>query len=450
MPVSALRCLLLPLCVFTLDAGDAPHAGDATAPSMLNLEQAIDIAHQRNETREVAAARLQHALALRRESLALLLPNLSAGAYLQKSAASYAPFAHNITNQDGAEVDVDLTLFNATSIDSYRAAGVVVSAQELDSADLRRTLAFEVATAFVDAIAAERQLQAAERRRDVAKQTVDQTRARVNAGVATGNDATRSELELATAELTVTNNRQAVLAARLSLGDLIGREIAAQEQLQEPAPATLPSRDLSQLEGLALQERADLQSGALRIHANDLQAQGTRLGLIPTLGVRGSYLFNHTNPPPAGANVNTPEWQVALVASWDIYNGGNREATADALDADRREAVANLSATRRDLHRDLATAIGALATAETSLSQAQSQLNVARINASEVAARFRQGLATALDAADANASVFQAESDLTSRQVDLQSAHFKIRDLIGRWPLVDTAPADHGSAAPRP
>jgi outer membrane protein TolC len=440
MRASPFRCLLLALSATALHAGDAP-----AGPPPLGLPEAIALAHQRNETRDIAAARLQHALALRRQSLALLLPSVSASGSLQKSSISHRPFAHNVSEQDGAQVDVDLTLFNATSIDSLRAASASVSAQELDSADLRRALAFQVASGFVTTLAAEHQLQAAQQRREVAAQTAQQTRARVQAGVATANDATRSDLELATAELTVTNDRQAVLAARLSLGDLIGR--AVDEPLAEPPAAPLPSRDLAQLESLALQERPDLQSGALRIRANDLQAQGTRLGLVPTVGVRGSYQLSHSDPPPLATT--SPEWQVALVATWDLYDGGNREAVADALDADRREAVATLASTKRALHRDLATTLGALATAETALAQAGRQLEVARINAAEVQARFRQGLATALETADANASVFQAESDLASRRLDLQSSGFQVRELVGRWPLADAPPPEPTPATPR-
>ncbi len=430
MRLSTLRFTVLILCVMPL------HADEATQAASLTLTEAINQAHQRNETREIAAARLQHALALRRQALALLLPSLSASASLQKNSISDQPFARRLSQQLGADVSVGLTLFNVTSIESVRAAGVSASAQELDSAELRRVLAFQVTSGFLSAIAAEHQLQAARNRRLVAAQTLDQTKARVQAGVATGNDATRSELELATAELTVTNDTQAVLAARLSLGDLVGRTV--DEPLQEPALAVLPNRELAQLQALALAERADLRSSALRLRATDLQINGTRLGLVPTIGVRGSYGANRDDPSPFFSN--SPQWQVALVSQWNLYDGGNREATVEALAASRREADATLRASKRTLYRDIATALGALNTAELALSQAETQLKVAKINADEVQARFRQGLATALQAADANASVFQAESDLTSRQLNLQSSRFQLRELSGRWPLSDIMP----------
>jgi outer membrane protein TolC len=256
--------------------------------------------------------------------------------------------------------------------------------------------------------------------------------------VATGNDATRSELELASADLAVTNGRQAVLAARLSLGDLVGREVF--EPLQDPEPAALAGRDLAEYERIALRERPDFRSTELRMRATELQARSARLGLVPTLGVQGSWGLNDTDPNPGVAT--SPQWTVALVAQWDLYDGGNREATAAAFDATLHEQGAAYRGVRRDLHRDLATALGAFATAEASVGQADTQLRVAKVNLDEVQQRFRQGLATALQAADASASLFQAESDLTSRKQDLANSRFQLRNLLGRWPLADTAPVE--------
>jgi outer membrane protein len=272
--------------------------------------------------------------------------------------------------------------------------------------------------------------------RDVARETVSQTRARQKVGVATANDVTRSELTLATSELTLTQDRQAVVAARFSLGDLVGREVA--EALIEPEAALVPSRELPEMEKLGLEGRPDLASSVLRIRGTELLADATRMGILPTLGVRGTWELN--SQQPAVAYPNSPEWQVALVASWTIYDGGNREATVDLYSAQRREAAANLSQAKRDLHRDVATSLAALQTAEISFSQSTVARNVARINEEETLARFKQGLATALDAADASAQTFQADSDLVGRQLDLASSRFVLRQLIGRWPLTDSVP----------
>lgn len=431
------RCLLV--CALA-----AALAGAETAPpARISLEQALALAASLNETTEVALARIQHALAARRQSLALLLPSLSVSASTSRNSLGGTPYGGRPTASSSTGVDLNLTLFNAGSIANLRAAGVSAAAQQLDSAELRRTLAFQVATSYLQTLASEAQLQAAQRRVEVAGQTAAQTRTRVQAGTATGNDATRSDLELGAAKLTLTNNRQAVLAARLSLGDLVGR--AVEEVLDPPPEAVLPGRDQAQLEALALAERSDLQASALRLRATVLQITGTRLELVPRLGAFGSWQVRDSDP--SAPVKNSPTWSVGLTATWDLYDGGNREATAEALDGSRREAVANLNAARRGLHKELATALGALATAEESLAQAQAQRQVATLNLGEVQARFREGLATALQAADASSLLFQAETDLVGRTLDLATARFQLRQILGRWPLGDRDPLLMGGMA---
>jgi outer membrane protein TolC len=423
-------------------AAPAAQGLPAAAPTVgqLTLASALAAADQLNDTTEVARARLEEALAVRRQALSLLLPNLSATGGLMKYTVATTPFGPNrklIGDQDNLAVNLNLTLFNASSVDALRSQNAVVAAQNLDSNELRRGLAYQVTSGFLLTIAAEHQVEAAVRARDVAKETVDQTRARQKVGVATANDVTRSELTLATSELTLTQDRQAVVASRFSLGDLVGREIV--EALVEPEPAVVPSRDRSEMERLGLEGRPDLASSVLRIRSTELLADATRLNILPNVGVRGTWELN-SQQPSALAYPNSPEWQVALVASWTIYDGGNREATVDLYSAQRREAAANLSQAKHDLHRDVATALSSLSTAEISFSQSTVARNVARINEDETLARFKQGLATALDAADASAQTFQADSDLVGRQLDLASSRFTLRQLIGRWPLTDTVP----------
>jgi len=227
-----------------------------------------------------------------------------------------------------------------------------------------------------------------------------------------------------------------VVSARFSLGDLVGRDVV--ESLVEPDPALVPSRELPAMEQFGLEERPDLASSVLRIRATELQSEAAGATILPTVGVRGSWLLQ--SQFPTLAYPNSPEWQVALVASWTLYDGGNREATVDLYDSERRETVANLNLAKRQLHRDIATGLSSLRTAEISLEQSTTALRVARLNEEETLTRFKQGLATALDAADASAQSFQADSDLTGRQLDLASSRFSLRQLIGRWPLTDTVP----------
>ena len=99
------------------------------------------------------------------------------------------------------------------------------------------------------------------------------------------------------------------------------------------------------------------------------------------------------------------------------------------------------------MQRDLATALVALTSAESAVVQAGVQVEVAQTNNKEVQARSSQGLSTALDVADAIASLFEAEAGQVQRNFDLQTSRLQLRSLVGLWPT--TVEALPGTVSPK-
>jgi outer membrane protein TolC len=397
----------------------------------LTLSAALSTASRLNETAEIAAARLARAQALQRQAAAFLIPGVNLTASMARVSDSYDPFADSPIGVANNGALVDAPLFNAENWSGAKAAGVATAAQELDSRELNRILAYQVTAAFLQTIAAEQQFNAAQQRRDVAKRVAEETAARAQAGLATPNDATRSNLEVASAELTQTNAGFAARNARRGLATLIGDE--TKTALADPPRAELPAGEPADLLMLALRQRNDLQAEELRVRADDLLRRKERLGYIPALSARGSYTQEEFTDDPVAAH--GPEWRAALVAEWSLFDGGASLAAAQVHDADRRERLARLRFARRELERELNTAIDVLSTSQVALTQAQAQVEVARANLAEVQARFTQGLATGLQQADANAALFEAQSNVIARQLDADQSRFEIRRLIGWWPL---------------
>lgn len=408
----------------------------------LTMPQALKLSAANNVTRDVAQARLDQAYALEQQAYSFLRPSLTANGGYSTVSQSDAAFAERPVNTWAGSVGVTMSLFNASAFPGVTAARKNLSAQIRDSRDLRRSLSFAVARGYISIIAAESQLAAALRRRAVAERSVSDARARADAGLASENDATRAKLELAQADLSLTNAKQAVDTTRLTLAELMA--VPADGPLAEPVSAEIPSRDPAKLEPYALMHRDDLVSSQLRAEFQRKLALQARLGVVPTLSVTGSYsdrtLDSRTIPD------GDPQWTVALNANWTIYDGGSREAIAAGRDAQAREIEALLASAKGVLHRDLRSAIVALGSAESAVEQAKVRLLVSQANAREVQARSNQGLATALELADANASQFEAESDLALRRLDLQNSGFELRRIAGLWPLSAEEPA----VAPRP
>lgn len=400
----------------------------------LTLSEALALASRSNETAAIAAVRVQKAEALRREAYATLLPSLTAqGTYTRRSQQVIRTIndqtvvvqAENALSGFG---QIDLTLFDARAYPVAKSFSRRFEAQENESAELKRNLAFDVAQNFFAVLSAERLRGAADRRIQVAETTVSDARTKLEAGLASQNELTRSELELASARLAQTQAQDIVRTTRLTLGYLIGVE-AESRPLEEPPPQSVSPASAAERDQ-AVASRQDLRALELRAEAARLLAEEPWLRLVPTLGLRGVY--KGTNEP--GLNGKERDWNVAATLTWVLFDGGVRYAEAAARKADFLEATYTVDALRRRIALEIRIARTNLDTARAALSQAEVASRVAAQNEEEVRVRFGQGLATALEQADATVSAFEADAALARQRFALRIAQLSLVKALGRRP----------------
>jgi len=413
----------------------------------LTLAEALALAARNNETVGIAQARLDRARAIRREAYATLLPDVTLSTtYTRRSREvtrriddeSVVIQARDALNGDAT---VDVALFDARTFPVARAATRSLRAQEFESSDLRRILAFDVAESYFAVLSAERLRDAARRRVSVAEATVGDAETKLEAGLAARNELTRVELELATAQLARTEAENSVRTNRLLLGFLIGE--AADRPVIEPEPTLMPGAAPEEMMGDAERLRPDLQASALRAEALRLLAQEPLLRIVPTLDLQGVY--RGTNE--SGLSGSETDWNVAATLNWELFDGGVRYAQAAARRAEFREASLVTDRLRRQIGLEIQTARADLDTAGAGLEQAQVRARVAEQNAEEVRVRFGEGLATALEQADAVVSAFEAEAELSRQRFALRLSQLALLRAVGRWPP-SASPAPSAPSVP--
>lgn len=443
------RALAAPLVFAAVVAGTvaapAQEAGSpAPAAPPLTLEQAIALALAGNEISGIAAARLEGAAALRRQAIAQFLPALT----ITANATRRAREVTRIINGDEVTVQaidayssqaaVDTPLFDLRALPLIRAATRGLEAQTIESEELRRALAFDVADSFYAALSLERLLEAARQRVAVGRQTVEESRIRLEAGLANRNDLTRTELELATAELVATRAANSVTTARLSLfylvhppADLVLGELAVPERA---APL---AADRETLVAQALAGRQELAALDQRWQAARQLALAPRLGWVPRLDLRGVYRWTNE----AGLSGNSEDWNLGANLTWELFDGGDRGALAAQRDAAAKEAELDLAQRRRQVELEVDRASADLATAEAALGQARTQVAFAAQNAEEVRERFQNGLATALEQTDAQVAEFEAEVEVARQGFARDVADLALQRALGGWPAGAAFPA---------
>ncbi|GDY13865.1 hypothetical protein LBMAG53_27430 [Planctomycetota bacterium] len=449
----------------------APAPAPAPQPSAaVSLAEAIAWADAANEGPAIAATQVARALAVQRQARSLLLPSATA-------TAGYG----TLSNQDdwwGGRSDETLSgslaltwyLYNGQALPGLRQTERQTEAARLSAWEVRRALAFTVTDGFLDVHAAEQSVAAAERRRATAAQSLTDAKARLNAGLAARGEVARVEVEDASADLALTTARRSLATARLILADVIVRDVpaalgdaidlealvAAKVTFQaiplraqgetvdvfDPAPpVSLDSVSnpavQSRLVRTASSLRPDLRALRENLAATQQAVAQNRNQYLPDLTANASYSDRDSNAPRSPEN--SPEWRASLNLSWNIFDGGRREAQIDAALASRSELALRVMQAERRVVRDLALAAQDLVSGRAAVRQAEVQVKAARINAEDVNQRAKQGLATALEVADANVAAFEADSELVRRRLALAQSWFALRKVIGLWPL-DSVP----------
>ena len=425
--------LLLPLAVLPqlLNAQDGG----------LTLEEAVRTALAKNEQSLAADARLSAADARVARARAFFMPSLNAsGAYTRRpEEVTRTINGQRIVSQSlnalSGAATLNFTLFDSRSIPGLRQVRSEKNAEQASSAESKRLLAFEVSQAFLSSLNAEQVLEASRRRFEYARQNLASAKARYDAGLVSVNDATRAELEFATAEMGVTRIKGETETTYLELGYLLddpgiaGRTLISPEFLVEAAEDDRIPVDTR----IAEAQRRRLDLDALRWHAKAERAllMEPVLRWLPSLNLSSQYRYTNE----AGLSGNTTTWNAGLSLNWALFDGFARNADYGEQKALVRVAELNVTSALRRVEIDVRNALVSLSSQRAVLKEAEVARGVAQKNATETTELYRQGLASALEAADANVRLFEAEVALVGQRYGLALAYLNFEAALGLDPF---------------
>lgn len=417
----------------------APSAASQDRP--LTLDKAVALALERNERAKATAEDVLAAEARVARARAFFLPSLTA-----VSGFTRRPYERRITVGDNEIViqrlnglsetlSLNMVLFDARGLASYSAVKAQKNAQVDAAAESRRQLAFEVSQAFLNTLGIAQVREASGRRFVFAGENLAAAKARYAAGLASVNDVTRAELEYATAEVGVTQVTGQVETSTLQLGYLLDAPDAVRAPLVVPEflieAASAEAADTEGLVDEALARRLDVGSLRWTASAQRYLAKEPMLRWVPSLGASGRYTITNE----AGFSGNNWNWNAGLTLTWNLFDGLARYADDRERKAQARLADLDLQAAVRRVDVEVREALVSLANQRASLKQATAAHEVAKKNAAETAELYRQGLASALEVADANVSLFEAEVALVRERYGLGIAFLNLEAALGLDPF---------------
>lgn len=407
-----------PLFLLTLALSPFVSAQDA-----LTIERAVDLALSRNERAAIADTTVEAAEARVRRARTAFLPRVDINGNVGTDIGN------------GSERDVSTTaqltqtLFDARVFPLYRQVRFERDAARLSAEDSKRLLGFDAAATFLSTLSFEQVFLAAERRRTFAQTNLDDVRARFEAGLVSSNDVTRAELELATAVRELAQATGDVQAARVELETLVKAEVPG--PLAPPVALLDAADDPPPPAGAAIADaqgrRTDIAARRARVEALRAFADEPNARFFPS--VLFSARTRNINDGPVTNRNN--EGFVGVSFAWPVFDAGLRGADRAERTANVRGAELLLELELRDVERQMRSAAVQLTTEQASLREAAAAVRAAQKNANETNILYREGLASALELADATQQLFEAEVAEVTARYRMALAFLSLREASG-------------------
>jgi outer membrane protein TolC len=484
-PVSILAALLLaqaavqpqpaaaPPPVATVTA-PAPAAAPTPAPGaegkrkVLTLREAIDSARTQNLEIQQLDARVQAARELTWKAWSSYLPQVNAGVQIARNQYEVAftlPGGYWIRDMGtpqgpaaGGDVPgspTNYSTYPSSTIDSVvvpmvqtngqvRASQALIAPQawflisnaykaertvDYNIQQARRDILFAVAQLYYGVASLQELTVVQERQVVLTKERERDSRVRFEAGTGTKVGLLRAEIDRAQAEEDLKRSQIEFQRARLALATALDRP----DDFDIVIPQSPPQPTGVDLEEQALKLRPDVKAAAENLDLAYGQRTQLYMNYLPVIGAFGAYNYASTST----FNPNAFTWQVGIGLTWNIFDGGLREAnireaSAKILEADAFKRQTDLRAVTRvkEAQLDLQGAIANRA-------KARERATLAQENARLVDVAYKAGAATYLESTDSVQTLRQAEVNLVAETLNVDLATLKLLNAVGAFEEVN-------------
>lgn len=396
------------------------------ATSPLTIERAVELALARNERAAAAETTVEVADARLGRARTAFFPRLDVNGSWRDDTSRDA------RNTLGTVATLSQPLFDARAFPLIRFARLERSSIRLFADEDKRLLGYDAADAFLVTLSLEQVLAAAEHRREFARASLEDARARFEAGLVSSNDVTRAELEMATAVRGVAEAGGNVRTARIQLATLLNTEIAGSLQVPEGllAAAAAPSAVDETSIAEAQRRRSDVAASRLHVEALQAFAQEPSRRFIP----RADLTAQTSNINEGSISDRNNDALVGVTLNWPVFDAGLRRAETAERTAVARGAELEHRLALRNVEQQIRTAGVRVESEQAALREATAALRAARKNADETNELYRQGLASALELADANQRLFEAEVAEVTARYRMAQAYLALREARGLDP----------------
>lgn len=400
------------------------------------LERLIDDALAANHDLRIAMARFAEARAIRRETRFDLAPTVTAsGGYTEQLRSIVQVEPGEARRQQWYDAGIDasweLDVFGRTrrNLEAVRAE---VQGVEASLRDAQVTITAEVTRTYFELRGQQQQLEVARRNVQNQSETLDITRARLEAGSGTELDTARARALWSASSATIAPLEAAVARSIHRLSVLIGREPnALLEQLRTPAalpvlPAVTPVGDPAAL----LRRRPDI-----RVSERELAASTARIGVaVADLFPRVTFTGSVGAVAVRAGDLGDADMGTRLIAPgiyWGALDLGRVRAQIGAARAREQASLARYEKTVLQALEETENALVTHARARDRLLQLSDSAAASRRAAELARLRYDNGIIDFLQVLDAERTLLEAEDQLAQSRTETATSLVTVYKALG-------------------
>jgi outer membrane protein len=411
-------------------------------PTVLTLKNAIAIALREQPQAEIAKGNVDSSLGARQEANSRYFPSITPSYTFESNRSvqygiTQNQFSTSSINPNTQQQETSVVTTPGDEINTIQGGGasinlkqtIVDSGQrelanaearhEVESANLqlddtREQIVASVTTAFYNLLAAQDQVKVAQADVTENQQTVALTQAELTAGTAAETDVYQAKANLATAQVTLIQDQNAVQVDAAALKNAIGvvtNDPVQPESLESgsslpsvPTPPAIAAQ--VQFEQIAQQNRNDLKA---QLAVVETDRDGVKLARIDAgLSLSADYLLTYQPTNDIGSRGTASA--LTLTGSLPLFDGGNTHGAVRVADAALETALATFEQTRQAIleavDQDYATRQESLQ----AISYAQAAVQAGQINYDAAVASREAQVGTVLQITTAEATLTQAQS----------------------------------------
>jgi outer membrane protein, multidrug efflux system len=382
------------------------------------LVQSLDLRVAYDRVREARAVFVGSEL-----DLAPHVPLQAAYARSDEQEPGFGTQRLNITTYSlGFDASWEIDLFGHVRR-SIEAARADLGAQQEDLRDAQVAIAAEIARNYYELRGAQRRLKVAQDNLDSARQTLDLTRARYDAGRVGEIDVQRAlareAATLASIPPLELSEQRAAYRLAVLLGQRPGTLDDELKPVQVPTYAkALPIGDPAEL----LRRRPDVRAAERQLAAAVARVGVATSNLFPRVNVNGfvgflSGDFSHMFSTSTGTDARA--WSVTPTLSWAAFDMGSVRAQLRASKARSDEAAANYEKVVLTALEDAEISLVAYGRAQTQLKSLGEQAEASKRAAALAELQYREGLVDFLTLLDAQRTQLEAEDAQAQAQTQV-------------------------------